>query len=243
MSTSSEAKEIAGQLSAEERELLTNSIRTAAKKPLIVIEVGTWLGGGSTLHILRALEANGVGHLYGIEADQSIYDQMMVNIQTACPDGMARFTPLFGFSTTVIPEFLAKQPPGLQVDFAFLDGGDNPMEQIEEFQMLNPMIPIGGQIMGHDAHMRKGKWLVPYLSALDNWKTQVLTLSPMGLVHAVKVADKPTEKSQAEANRILKKLRRAPIEAIAAILPSWLCLLALRLMPTRLARRLAHGAK
>jgi len=29
--------------------------------------LGTWLGGGSTLHILRALEQNGVGHLYGIE--------------------------------------------------------------------------------------------------------------------------------------------------------------------------------
>src|SRR5437588_650673 len=52
------SSEIAGQLSAMERELLTNSVLQASRKPQIVLEVGTWLGGGSTLHLLRALERN-----------------------------------------------------------------------------------------------------------------------------------------------------------------------------------------
>jgi len=28
--------------------------------------------------------------------------------------------------------------------------------------------------MAHDAKMRKGKWLVPYLSLLDNWQVQCM---------------------------------------------------------------------
>ena len=67
------APEIPGQLNATERRLLTEAITLAPKKPEILIEVGTWLGGGSTLHILRALEKNDAGHLWGIEADRSIY--------------------------------------------------------------------------------------------------------------------------------------------------------------------------
>ena len=63
--------------------------------------MGTWLGGGSTLHLLRALEKNGVGHLWGIEADRSTYDEMLENIRTAVPEAVRRFTPLFGFSSAL----------------------------------------------------------------------------------------------------------------------------------------------
>src|SRR5688572_7687961 len=68
--------EIEGQLNARERELLGRAILDANPRPKIVLEVGTWLGGGSTVHFLRALEKNGEGHLYGIECDRSIYEQL-----------------------------------------------------------------------------------------------------------------------------------------------------------------------
>ena len=64
---------IPGQLSSAEPELLTNAILRAPKPPKVVLEVGTWLGGGSTVHILRALQQLGEGHLWGIEADRSIF--------------------------------------------------------------------------------------------------------------------------------------------------------------------------
>jgi nucleoside-diphosphate-sugar epimerase len=66
---------IEGQLNEAERRLITEAITGAAKKPLVAIEVGTWLGGGSTLHILRALEQNGTGHLWGIEADRALKNE------------------------------------------------------------------------------------------------------------------------------------------------------------------------
>src|SRR5438132_670463 len=121
---------ISGQLNAKEREILTSAILHGPSKPEVVLEVGTWLGGGSTLHILRALQQNGVGHLWGIEADPAIYDRMIQNIERAAPEARHRFTPLFGYSDKVIPEWLAQMGPDCQIDLVFLDGGDNPREQI-----------------------------------------------------------------------------------------------------------------
>src|ERR1700722_16688883 len=95
---------IEGQLNEHERRILTAAICGASEKPKVVLEVGTWLGGGSTLHILRALEENGAGHLWGIEADHSIYEKMLANIRAAVPEASARFSPLFGFSQAVIPQ-------------------------------------------------------------------------------------------------------------------------------------------
>jgi len=237
----SEPAILAGQLNDAERALLTNALTRAAKKPEVVIEVGTWLGGGSTLHILRALEQNGTGHLWGVEADRSIYERMIANIRAAAPEASARFTPLFGFSQAIIPQWIRERGPGLQVDFAFLDGGNNPQEQIDEFELLDPLIPVGGQLMAHDAKLRKGKWLVPYLRALDHWKTQLHDVSTEGLFAAVKVAAQPSPASRQAARRVLFKLKCNPAEIAARYLPSSVCGFCLRLLPRGLSRRLSDG--
>jgi predicted O-methyltransferase YrrM len=233
--------EIAGQLNDQERCILSAAVLDAPKKPEILLEVGTWLGGGSTLHILRALERNGVGHLWGIEADRAIYDKMFANIRAGAGDASYRFTPLLGFSQDVIPKWIAEHRHKLVVDFVFLDGGNNPGEQIEEFQLLDPYIPVGGQLMAHDAKMRKGKWLVPYLSRLDNWKVQLHDVSEYGLLQARKVACQPSFASRRAASIWLLKMRCNPIEIAAAILPSRVCGFALGLLPRKLARRLSDG--
>ena len=44
-------RRIRGQLNAVERRLLTEAIIGAEEKPKVLIEVGTWYGGGSTLHM------------------------------------------------------------------------------------------------------------------------------------------------------------------------------------------------
>jgi predicted O-methyltransferase YrrM len=234
---------IEGQLNAVERRLLTQAIVGAVEKPKVLIEVGTWYGGGSTLHILRALEKNGVGHLWGIEADRSIYDRMLVNLRTGAPDACHRFTPLFGFSDDVIPQWLAEHGPNASVDFAFLDGGNNPREQIAEFRLLAPHIPVGGQLMAHDAKLRKGKWLVPYLSRLDDWQTKLHDVSSEGLFYGRKIGVHPSPVSRRAAEAKLWSLRCNPVEIAAAILPSRVCSFFLRILPSRLARRLSDGRK
>ncbi|HUB67907.1 MAG TPA: class I SAM-dependent methyltransferase [Candidatus Methylacidiphilales bacterium] len=137
---------IEGQLNPEERRLLANAILQAPKKPEVVVEVGTWLGGGSTLAFLRALHENGTGHLWGVEADYDVYDRMMANLNSLGPEIMGRFTPLFGFSEEVLPRWIAGQKKPFQIDVAFLDGGNRPLEQIREFEILDPYFPVGAHL-------------------------------------------------------------------------------------------------
>jgi predicted O-methyltransferase YrrM len=233
--------EINGQLNTEERRLLTSAVRDVATKPKIVLEVGTWLGGGSTLHFLRALEANGEGHLWGIEADRGIYDRMIANIREAAPEAAHRFTPLFGRSQDVIPQWLAEQGAGISIDVVFLDGGDNPLEQITEFRLIADRIPVGGQLLAHDANFRKGKWLRPYLQQLDNWRVEMHNVSPEGLLSATKLAPAPSESSRRTAAAVLRKLRLDPVECIGSILPRSVCEVLLNLMPEKLRKRVSQG--
>ena len=235
--------EIAGQMNAEERRILRESVLHASPKPQAVIEVGTWLGGGSTLHLLRALEENGAGHLWGIEADRSIYDAMLANIRAAAPEAADRFTPLFGRSDDVIPQWLSEQPKDFSVDLAFLDGGDNPLEQISEFNLLDPHIPVGGRLLSHDAKLRKGKWLVPYLSALDHWNCTLHDVSDEGLFDARKIRERPSEASRVRAEKILRRLRLNIFELTGAFLPSGVNAFLLRLLPAPLVRRIGQGRK
>jgi predicted O-methyltransferase YrrM len=232
---------IAGQLNAAERRILTDAVLVAPQRPRVILEIGTWLGGGSTLHFLRALEQNGEGHLWGVEADRSTYEQMLENIRAAAPESLARFTPLFGFSDEVIPRWLETLGPEAKIDIVFLDGGDNPMEQITEFKLLADRVRVGGRVLAHDAKLRKGKWLRPYLSILDNWQVTLHDVSEEGLLSAVKLRNEPSPKSQSAAETKLLSLRLRPLEFVGAILPTPICALLLKLMPTRLARRLSQG--
>lgn len=233
--------EIEGQLNAEERAFITKVILDAPAKPEVVVEVGTWLGGGSTLHILRALQQNGTGHLWGVEAFKDIYKKMIANIRLGAPEAAERFTPIFGFSTQVLPEWLERLPADKGIDVVFLDGGDNPDEQIQEFKLLADRIKSGGVLMAHDARTRKGKWLAPYLARLDNWETRILDFSNYGLLHAKKLKPQPTAESLKVAEQKLRQMRLAPIELLARYTPSWLCGLMLRRMPKKLARKLIIG--
>jgi predicted O-methyltransferase YrrM len=232
---------IEGQLNAEERALITSTILNAPVKPKVAVEVGTWLGGGSTLHILRALQKNGEGHLWGVEASKDIYEKMIASIRAGAPEAADRFTPLLGFSTEVLPRWLKELPADAEIDFVFLDGGDNPYEQIEEFHLLAPRIKVDGVLMSHDARGRKGKWLVPYVSLLDNWDAKVFDISREGVFHARKIKAQPSEASRRAAERKLKMMRLEFVELAARFVPSKICGLVLRALPRRWSRKLMIG--
>ena len=228
--------EIEGQLNAEERRLLMEAVERL--KPETVLEVGTYLGGGSTIHLLKALHRCDCGRLWGVEADQSIYEKMIQNIRQAAPDAYGHFEPLFGFSQNVIPERLNDHP---QVQLVFLDGGNNPQEQITEFCLLEAHIPVGGELFSHDVKLRKGKWLRPYMEHLDNWKTTFYDISDEGLFHGRKIAERPTPASRSAAKRCLLKLKLQPAELAARVLPHKVRAGVLRILPSKISRRLSDG--
>src|SRR5690242_3573 len=68
--------EFEGQLWPAERAALHEEVR--ARRPSLVLEVGTWYGGGSTAQIVGALARNGHGHLHSCEVDKEAYDRASV---------------------------------------------------------------------------------------------------------------------------------------------------------------------
>jgi hypothetical protein len=232
---------IEGQLQEVERALLRKAVLERNPAPKIVLEVGTWLGGGSTVLFLKALEQRGEGRLFGIECDRSIYERMIANISKAAPEAVHRFTPLFGFSQEVIPKWLAEQPSDFKIDIAFLDGGNNPMEQIDEFRLIDPRMPVGSQLFSHDAKLRKGRWMVPFVSRLDNWSSTLHDVSNEGLFAATKLREQPSEASLRAANAELRRLRMAPSEVLGRLAGPSLRKAVMRVLPQKFVRRLAEG--
>ena len=95
--------------------------------------------------------------------------------------------------------------------------------------------------MAHDAKLRKGKWLVPYVSRLDNWESKLHDVSEEGMFYARKTALRPSASSLRSARLALLKMRLNPIEVTAALVPSGVCRVVLGLLPPRLSRRLSDG--
>jgi predicted O-methyltransferase YrrM len=241
--SSASTSSVDGQLNSRERDLILQYLVMGETPPMIAVEVGTWLGGGSTMVILKEFSRAGIGHLWGVEADEGIYDRMVANIRAALPEGLNHFTPLLGLSQKTLPEWIKARSPAPEIDFVFLDGGDSPREQIDEFHLLDPLLKVGGRILSHDANFRKGKWFVPYIKALDNYRVTVHQVSDEGLLAAVKVAPKPSEASRKQAEAILQKCRREPVEMLGHLTPRWLIRLAAIVLPASITKRLGQGRK
>lgn len=228
-----------GQLNSQEREQIRAAVAGLLPRKPICLEVGTYKGGGSTLQILQAL-AEGDGHLFGIEASPEVFREMTDSLSAREPQLYRRFSPVCGFSQSVIPK-LVVEGKITRVDFVFLDGGNNPREQMEEFFLLDPLMPAGSILMAHDALLRKGKWLRRFLPFLDHYKTEVLPVSTEGLLVAHKIAIHPTIGSQIRAKLALCLCRLSPLEVAAHWTPSGLRTRLLTCLPKRWAAVIADG--
>ena len=129
------------------------------------------------------------------------------------------------------------------MDFVFLDGGNNPREQMDEFRFLDPLIPVGGQLMSHDAKARKGRWLVPFISRLDNWESRLHDVSYEGLFYARKIAPKPSPANLRAAKMALFRMECNPVEIAATWLPSSVCGFCLKLLPKGYSRWISDGRR
>jgi predicted O-methyltransferase YrrM len=229
---------IESQLSPSEKAILRKAVEKFVSPQ--ILEIGTYKGGGSTLTFLDAIKSKGHGRLIGVEASGEVFEEMKGNIESVDPDYFRFFEAIEGFSQKVMPEILKKISA---FDIVFLDGGNNPREQIEEFELIKSAVPVGGYLFTHDANLRKGRWLVPYLLELDNWRTTVHQVSEEGLLEAEKLADSPSAQSSARAARRLQRCMRSPVEVATQFFPSSFKGAILSLMPYKLRRRLGEGRR
>lgn len=227
---------IESQLHPEEKDILSSTLLTIPKPN--VLEIGTYKGGGSTLTFLEGLKRKNSGRLIGIEADPDVFAEMKANIASVDPGYFDFFEPISGFSQNVIPGLLKRYP---HFDLAFLDGGNNPREQIEEFELLKDAIPVGGYLFSHDANLRKGHWLVPYLSNLDNWCVAIHQASEQGLLEAKKIGETPSPASLTKARNVLRRKMRSPVELATLVFPSSFKGFVLKLLPLKMRRRIGEG--
>lgn len=139
-----------GQLWLLDRQLLWNTVREL--KPKLAVETGTWKGGGSTFFITSAMQYNGFGKLFSVESNPEMFNEALNSYYGS----VAKWTHLqphvdfnFGDSVQVYSGFVdALKRNGKQLDFVFLDGGEE--ATAAEFDLLAPMVRIGGVLASHD---------------------------------------------------------------------------------------------
>jgi predicted O-methyltransferase YrrM len=231
-------KSIESQLHPAEKEILKSKTLAAAQPT--ILEIGTYKGGGSTLTFLEALKRKGSGRLIGIEAHPDVFAEMKANIASVDLEFFDFFEPIGGFSQRVIPDLLLRFP---RFDLVFLDGGNNPREQIDEFELLKNAIPVGGYLFSHDANLRKGRWLVPYISELDNWRVTIHQASEEGLLEAEKISETPSAASLQRARSMLRRRMLSPVEIATLLFPSSFKGFLLKLLPFKIRRRIGEGRK
>jgi predicted O-methyltransferase YrrM len=180
-----------GQLTIAERQALYQLIRS--EKPLVVLEVGTWAGGGSTLQIVNALRENGRGTLHTCEIDKELFDYAKGGHQAReldhrhyrSDDGHIEL-----YNTHSGSLILKLLQEGLVPDVIFLDGSEDPRETLGDLMALQPHLQPGAVVAVHDWELghridgnrsTKCTLIRPYLESSSNWERLWALTAPVSV--------------------------------------------------------------
>jgi predicted O-methyltransferase YrrM len=120
-------------------------------RPEHVLECGTGYGG-SSLHILAALEDADHGHLHTVELDPTRRRLAQEAIDRFFP-GTQRLTSLGGSFADVLPEVVESIGP---LDLVFEDGPHTPEVTLNVFHQLVDAVRPGGVLIFDDVQHEKG---------------------------------------------------------------------------------------
>lgn len=162
-----------GQMTAHERTFLNKAVYERLKNETngIVLEVGTWKGGGSTLQISTALNSINNGHiLHTCETDVALYTQAVESYSNHVLGKHIVFhnKP----STVVIGQLISENKIP---KFVFFDGPEDSRTNLDDFIKLDAHLPSGTQFCMHDWDLdglisTKARLLRPYLEKSENWR-------------------------------------------------------------------------
>lgn len=136
---------VRGQLWVAERELLYETVRN--ERPDVAFEIGTWLGGGSTLFMAQAMYENQNGVLHTVETDRVIHEQAVAAYQAYLPHLLDHVRFHLGSSEEIFPQILGSLS---RVDLLFLDGAEDPRETLYQFRLFEPRFGDGTVLACHD---------------------------------------------------------------------------------------------
>lgn len=191
-----------GQMSKNERNYIYETVININAK--LIIESGTWYGGGSTLSLVKGLyETNGILHTFEeyyefyVEAkkfyDSSIYVNNIKLYNTSFINGLHE-----------LPNDFFKS-----IDLILLDGGDelpngnhklsissyiedyNISENVQSFKFLEDKINVGCNLLLHDWSITEGRgnFVKRYLESnnINNFEIINIINESTGLAHLKKV--------------------------------------------------------
>lgn len=177
-----------GQLWPAERAALYDFVMDA--NPRVVLEVGTWKGGGSTWQIVSALRARkNKGILYTCEINETFFNEA-TQIYTHDPQVRCYFKT----GNQLLKEL---RDQNVVPDVLFMDGSEDPSEALEDFCLYDSMCGSGARFACHDWDLgtradglssSKAALLRPHLEQNSNWVITKRLSAPesVGLVFAVK---------------------------------------------------------
>jgi hypothetical protein len=172
---------VLGQMWFEDRRVLYNTIR--ALRPERCFEIGTWVGGGSTLVIARALRENGSGKLHTIEIKADVHADATRLYERHAPE-LRPFVEFHrGDYKAVFPELLRAGG----VDFFVLDGAEDGAETMEQFEFFDAASHPGTALFAHDWGSEKCCRVRPYVEQSDRWEVVRTAGSPKSVGLAVAV--------------------------------------------------------
>jgi predicted O-methyltransferase YrrM len=136
-------------------------------RPKLVLEVGTWYGGGSTLYIASALRDVGEGgKLITCELDKDRYSSAKSGYESK-PEFNVELR-----NSTAKELFADVIYSGVRADMLFMDGSEDPTENLEDFKLIEDHLPSGSIVGFHDWDLdvridgnisRKNELLRPYI--------------------------------------------------------------------------------
>jgi hypothetical protein len=156
-----------GEMLPYERERLAAWVRT--RRPKVTIEVGTGLGGGSTLVICRVLRELS-GTLYSCDPGRRPEKWFLREFSD-----VLRYFP--EASSTLVAWL---RDHGLKPDFIFFDGPEPPSIALEDLRLLEQFIERGTMFSMHDWHLgprpydggqsTKAALVRPYIEGNPRWR-------------------------------------------------------------------------
>jgi hypothetical protein len=186
-----------GQLSDTERDYLFNLVISI--KPNLVLESGTWLGGGSTLFLVKGVFENKIGKLHTYEShtpywkhannfsEQSIYKSYIDLFNEDFIEGCKKYN----FEDNKVIIFLDGCDEGADGKHPFpLEMYPEISENLQAFKILEFKIKSGTNVLLHDwnVDLGRGTWVKKYLEKnnFNGWELVNIITTTTGLAHLIK---------------------------------------------------------
>jgi len=160
-----------GQMRPEERRAMYNIV--VDRKPSLMIEIGTWKGGGST-YILGCAAHEYGGHIHTIEANKDFHASALRLFDSRMQILLPYIDFHLGFSQDVLPDILNKNE---KIDFILFDGAEDPDQTVLEYEMVEKHLKKGAVMAFHDWKTSKTAKIKGVLANDPSWKIIVQVLN------------------------------------------------------------------